>query len=149
MTSNEILHYCLDNLDGTVLVNSWGEQGIFYNPENELKRGVYILTSKEKDGENDSSSNLNRANVYRINLGIRKKTFIDLFGFIPARPSKGGVVKMDFDFSQVDTIMPHPVYAWMSWICVLNPSTETFEKLKPLIQEAYEYAKEKFLQRLK
>jgi hypothetical protein len=27
---------------------------------------------------------------------------------------------------------------------VLNPSNETFEKLKPFIQEAYEFLKEKF-----
>ena len=53
MTPDKILQYCLNNLEGTVLVNSWGEKGIFYNPNNTLKRGVYILTVKEKDGEND------------------------------------------------------------------------------------------------
>lgn len=30
--SNEILDYCLANFKDTVLVNSWGEYGIFYNP---------------------------------------------------------------------------------------------------------------------
>lgn len=43
-----------------------------------------------------------------------------------------------------DKILPHPVYAWMVWVCVLNPSEQTFEELKPYIQETYEYAKEKF-----
>ena len=66
MTLDEILQYCLNNLEGTVLVNSWGEKGIFYNPNNTLKRGVYILTVKEKDGENDKSSNLDRENIYRV-----------------------------------------------------------------------------------
>ena len=33
MTADEILQYCLANLAGTVLVNSWGERGIFYNPK--------------------------------------------------------------------------------------------------------------------
>ncbi len=51
MKAEEILNYCLENLEGTVLVESWGEKGIFYNPENKLKRGIYILTIKEKDGE--------------------------------------------------------------------------------------------------
>ena len=60
MTPDEILKYCLENLEGTVLVNSWGERGIYYNPDNILKRGVYILTVKEKDGYNDKSSCLNR-----------------------------------------------------------------------------------------
>lgn len=63
---------------------------------------------------------------------------------MPKRPATGGVVEMDYDFSSVDRVLPHPVYAWMGWLCVLNPSEDTFESLKLYIQEAYEYAKEKF-----
>ncbi|MCI9577109.1 MAG: hypothetical protein HFJ84_10870 [Clostridiales bacterium] len=147
MTPDEVLKYCLENLEGTVLVNSWGERGVYYNPDNILKRGVYILTVKEKDGDNDKSSNLNRKNIYRINLGIRKTTFIEMFDFIPKRPAKGEIVDMNYDFSATNKILPHPVYAWMGWICSLNPSEKTFEELKPHIQEAYEYAKEKFKKR--
>lgn len=147
MTSNEILEYCLKNLDGTILVNSWGEHGIFYNPGGNLKRGIYVLTVKEKDGDNDKSSKLDREDVYRVNLGVRKDTFSKMFGQTPKRPDKGCVVDMDYDFSSIDTLLPHPVYAWMGWICVLNPSESRFEELKPLIQEAYEYAKEKYAKR--
>lgn len=50
MTADEIWEYCLKEWEGTVLVNSWGERGIFYNPYNKLKRGIYVLTVKEKDG---------------------------------------------------------------------------------------------------
>ena len=147
MTLDEILQYCLNNLEGTVLVNSWGEKGIFYNPNNTLKRGVYILTVKEKDGENDKSSNLDRENIYRVNMGLRKNTFVNMFGDIPKRPAKGGVVEMEYDFTSGNKLMPHPVYAWMGWVCILNPTEQEFEELKPLIQEAYEYAKEKFKKR--
>ena len=42
MTPDKILNYCLENLEGTVLVESWGEKGIFYNPGHVLKRDVYI-----------------------------------------------------------------------------------------------------------
>ena len=144
MKPDDILEYCLDRLPDTVSVNSWGESGIFYNPNNILKRGIYVLTVKEKDGDNDNSSELNRENIYRVNIGIRKETFLALFGAVPARPPKGGIVDMPFDLTKTDKILPHPVYAWMSWICVLNPSDTTFEQLKPLIKEAYEYAKEKY-----
>lgn len=147
MKSDEILQYCLKNLDGTVLVSSWGEKGIFYNPNNTLKRGVYILTIKEKDGENDKSSNLNRENIYRVNVGVQKKTFINMFGEIPKRPDKGCIVDMKYDFTSTNKIIPHPVYAWMGWICCLNPTEKTFDELKPLILEAYEYAKEKYKKR--
>ncbi|MDO5089699.1 MAG: DUF6194 family protein [Leptotrichiaceae bacterium] len=149
MKADDILKYCIENLEGTVLINSWGEKGIFYNPDDKLKRGIYILTVKEKDGENDKSSHLNRENVYRVNLGLRKNTFKKMFGQIPKRPDKGGIVDMEYDFSVMDRIIPHPVYAWMSWICSLNPSEITFEKLTPLIYEAYEYAKEKYAKRIK
>ena len=83
MTPDEVLKYCLENLEGAVLVNSWGERGIFYNPGNVLKRGVYVLTVKEKDGDNDKGSNLDRENVYRVNIGVRKTTFIERFGAVP------------------------------------------------------------------
>lgn len=53
---DDILRYCSDNFDGIVEVNSWGERGIFYNPGGVLKHGVYVLTVKEKDGENDRMS---------------------------------------------------------------------------------------------
>lgn len=34
MKPDEILQYCLETLDGSVLVESWGEKGIFYNVVN-------------------------------------------------------------------------------------------------------------------
>ncbi len=147
MKPDEILEDCLKNLEGSILVESWGEKGIFYNPGHVLKRGVYILTVKEKDGDNDKGSDLDRPGIYRVNMGVRKGTFIKLFEAVPKRPGAGGIVEMDYDFSAVDQILPHPVYAWMGWISVLNPSENTFEALKPYIQEAYEYAKEKFAKR--
>ena len=66
---------------------------------------------------------------------------------VPSRPPKGGVVSAGADFTALDRLMPHPVYAWMGWIAALNPSPETFEAMKPLIQESYEYAREKFAKR--
>lgn len=147
MKPEDILQYCLANLEGTVRTESWGESGIFYNPGGVLKRGVYVLTVKEKDGANDRASQLNRPGIYRVNLGLRKETYTRLFGPLPSRPPKGGVVSAGADFTALDYLMPHPVYAWMGWIAALNPSPETFEAMKPLIQESYEYAREKFAKR--
>ncbi|SNR91741.1 hypothetical protein SAMN05446037_1001408 [Anaerovirgula multivorans] len=147
MKPKDILEYCLENLEGTILIESWGEKGIFYNPNQVLKRGVYVLTVKEKDGNNDKGSNLDRENIYRVNVGLRKSSFKKIFGEIPKRPNAACIVNMNYDFTELNKIIPHPVYAWMGWISVLNPSKETFEILKPLIQEAYEYSKEKFKKR--
>lgn len=147
ITPDNILKYCLDNLEGVAEVRSWGERGIFYNPSSVLKRGVYVLTIKEKDGGNDRASRLDREGAWRVNIGVRKQTFRTLFGELPKRPCKGSIVDMPYNFTAKNVIMPHPVYAWMGWICALSPSETTFESLKPYILESYEYAKEKFSKR--
>lgn len=143
MNPQEILDFCLSNLDGTVFVESWGEKGVFYNPEGKLKRGVYTLTIKEKNGENDKASDLDRSGIFRINIGSKKQTFLDLFKCIPHRPQAGGVVDMPYDFTCLNRMIPHPVYGWMGWVCMLSPDQDGFERLKPYIQESYLFAIEK------
>ena len=69
-----------------------------------------MLTIKEKDGANDSSSNLNRDSVFRLNIGISKNTFTKLFNYIPRRPLAGKTIDMSYDFSKLNYLMPHPVY---------------------------------------
>jgi hypothetical protein len=50
----------------------------------------------------------------------------------------GGIVATGHDFSRLDARLPHPVYTAMSWMCVLSPSAETFEKVvPPLPDEAH------------
>ena len=44
---------------------------------------------------------------------------------------------MNFDFTRQRVLMPHPVYGWMNWVCMLNPTETEFERLKGLIDEAY------------
>lgn len=53
------------------------------------------------------------------------------------------------DFTPADVITPHPVYGWMSWIAVKDPSPATFEELKPLLEDAYGLATEKFAKRVR
>ena len=79
--------------------------------------------------EFDNASNLDRPGVYRLNIGVSKKTFETLF--------ENDAVH---DFTALDTLMPHPVYVSNHFVCVLNPSDATFERLKPLLSEAYEIA---------
>ena len=147
MKPDEILTWCLENLDDSVFVKSWGEKGVFYNPGRQLKRGIYVLTIKGKDGKNHKGSNLGREGVFRVNFGLKKSTFQRLFGPLPARPPAGGVVEMPYDFSAADHLLPHPVYGWMGWVCILNPSEAFFPELKPLILESYSLAVEKFKRR--
>jgi len=109
-----------------------------------LPNGVYFCTIKEKDGDNDKSSNLDRDNTFRFSIGISKQSFENLFNTKYKRPKKGGIIESDFNFEELDIITPHPIYGWTSWICILNSSKESFDDIKDFIEESYNLAIEKF-----
>lgn len=120
---------------------AWGDTFFIYNPGRELppERGFPFATIVTKDyGNFDCASNLNRPGVFRLNIGVGKETYRSLFGPQPSPPGAAGVVDTGHDFSALDQLLPHPVYAPQSWVCVLNPSAATFETVRPLLAEAYE-----------
>lgn len=145
----QIIEYCLSEFEGLVVDKNWGERGLFYNPDKKLPKGIYVLTFKEKNGQNDRASKLDRDNTYRLNLGVSKTTFSKMFGAIPKRPAAGNIVSTGHDFAQPNQITPHPIYGWMSWIAVLNPSNDTFAQVQPLIEEGVGLAKAKYAKKMK
>lgn len=149
VTPEAIISRVLSRYGGLVEATSWGERGVFYNPGHVLARGVYVLTVKDHDGPNDQASRLQRDGVFRVNVGVSPQTYERLFGPRPPRPPKGGCVDTGHDFTALDHLMPHPVYGWMGWLGVLNPSVTTFEELAPLIDEAHERAAATFAKRTK
>ena len=142
-----IHRFITEELDGVVPQNTWGERAYFYNPGGVLKRGTYFTTIKEKDGENDRASDLNRDGFWRLNMGIHRATFLDLFGSPPTRPGKGETIEGPWDFTDTDVLMPHPVYGWMSWVAIVSPGEATFEQCKTLISDAHARAVETFKKR--
>ncbi|UII26030.1 DUF6194 family protein [Fulvivirga maritima] len=150
LSKAEIIEDIKSQFQGLVLDKNWGEEGLFYNPEGKLAKGVYLLTFKEKDGPNDSASNTNREGVYRLNLGISEASFLSLFREKLARPKAGNTINMNCDFTEFDKVMPHPVYGWMCWIGVLNPTKVTYSKLLfPLISESFQIVCSKYDKRIK
>jgi hypothetical protein len=88
-------------------------------------------------GEFDNTSHLDRPDVYRLNIGVSRDTFRAVTGY---SPDEFDAHAADYDFAALDRLMPHPLYATQSYVCILNPSPATFETLKPLLAEAYERA---------
>ena len=75
----------------------------------------------------DDASDLRRDGVFRLNIGVTGRTF-DRY----VDPS------VDPDHTELDRVLPHPVYAAQHWLAILNPSTTSFETIvKPLIDEAH------------
>jgi hypothetical protein len=149
MTPEQIITKISSQLDGVIPKSSWGETSLFYNPGKKLPNGVYFCTVKENDGDNDKSSNLSREGIYRVSIGVSKDTYESKFGVKPKRPPKGGIVDTGHDFTKTNMLMPHPIYAWMSWVCVLSPTQELFNEIYPLIVEAHGNAMLKFSKKVK
>ncbi len=129
MDENGITDYIINTFAGVETATNLGYTFFFYGPD----RMLPFATIATADNEGDRVSNLDRPGVFRLNIGVSKPTFQSLFG-------TGKVDVSTYDFTALDTIMPHPDYAPQSWICVLNPSDTTFHKLRPLLSEAYELA---------
>jgi hypothetical protein len=157
MDEASITRYITDTFDGVdVVVASrdtgapevaWGDTFFSYDPGRQLppERRFPFATIVTKDyGAFDCASQLNRAGVFRLNIGVSKETYRSLFGPQPSPPGAAGVVDTGHDFTALDQIMPHPVYGHLSWVCVLNPSEATFQAVRPLIAEAYNRAVRKY-----
>lgn len=135
-----IIKYIIDEFDSLNPLETWGELSFFVNPGMKLKRGKYFATIKSKDGDNDKGSNLDREGVFRLSMGLPPKEYEAIFGSRPPRPVKGGIVKSYYDFTALDTLTPHPIYGWMGWIAILNPSETNFARCKDYLNAAYRKA---------
>lgn len=146
MEQTTIIQYISDTFAGVDIVRpevgdqaaiAVGDTFFIYDPERNLEPRFRLpfATIVTKDyGDFDRASNLNRPGVFRLNIGVGKETHQSLFG---PRTAMSGGSDPGYDFTALDKLMPHPVYALQSWVCVLNPSEATFETVKPLLAEAY------------
>ena len=112
---------------------AWGDSFFIYDPDRNLpdtRRFPFATIVTQDYGDFDNASKLDRPDVFRVNIGVSKETFATLFA-----------AEGDHDFTQLDRLMPHPLYGPNHFVCVLNPSDSTFESIKPLLAEAYEIAR--------
>ena len=147
MNEAEVSQYITTTFEGVDVVVASGDSFFFYNPDSSVPpdHRFPFVTLVTSDG-NDDFSNLNRAATFRLNIGLSKQTFRELFGTprLPvygATAAESGPDASDYDFTALDQLMPHPVYGRMYWVCILNPSAETFAtKVQTLLAEAYDMA---------
>jgi uncharacterized protein DUF6194 len=134
MDEASITQYITDTFAGVETATAQGYTFFFYGPHRKLP----FATLATQDKDYDRVSHLDRPSVFRLNVGVSKETYRSLFGSQPSSPGAGGVVDTGHYFTALDQILPHPVYAPMSWVCVLNPSDATFQAVRPLLAEAYD-----------
>lgn len=137
MTEDGIRKYVAEHFAGVDTVVADAGTFFIYDPQRDLpdnKRWPFA-TIVDCDNDFDNRSNLDRENVFRLNIGVSKETLQSMFGTLSL--AADGSVE-GYDFARLDALMPHPMYGRMHWLCVLNPSDATFEKILALLDEAYQ-----------
>jgi hypothetical protein len=133
MNEAAIADYILKTFPDVETTSAYGYDMFFYKSDRKLSFATMISS----DYEYDHISNLNRPGIFRLNIGVGKQTFQSLFG-------AEEINIRNYDFTALDVIMSHPEYAQYHFICVLSPSEETFEKIRPLLAEAYDIAARRY-----
>jgi Family of unknown function (DUF6194) len=143
MNEAEITQYITDTFNDIKITVHEGNSFYSYDPEQKFPFATLMTNDV-----NDQASDLSRPGIFRLNIGVSRDTYQSLFGAQPAWGKDGGVVDTGHDFTVLDQFMPHPIYAPMSWICILNPSEANVETVKKYLAEAYELDVKKYAKRV-
>jgi hypothetical protein len=120
---------------------AWGDSFFYYDSEDDVaqrKLPFATIVTQDYDGF-DMASNLNRHGIYRLNLAVGRVRFEELVGYPPAQHASH---EEDFDYSALDCVLPHPVYAAQAWVSILNPGDKTSALARSVIVEAHGRAAE-------
>ena len=134
-----MVEYIARTFSGVETTSAMGYIFFFYGTDRRLPFATVAVT----DNEFDSVSKLDREGVYRLNIGVDRETYRGLLGEEKPRLGPDGIVAGGHDFTELDRILPHPVYAPQSWVAVLNPGRRTWNRVQELLAEAYERAVER------
>jgi hypothetical protein len=122
---------------------AWGDSFFFYEPAGELpadrRMPFATIVIQDYDGF-DSSSDLNRPGVFRLNIAVGRTGFEELVGYPPAAHAERGA---GVDYAALDRVLPHPVYAPQGWVSILNPGEATDAQARTLLVQAHARAVER------
>ena len=119
-----ITHYITTTFPDTDVVTIEGGSFFSLDTEKHWPNFATIVWSDEFD---EASEVLRRPGVFRLNIGVSRPTFERLIGSDP-----------EPDYTALDRVLPHPVYARQLWLSVINPSDATFtDVVVPLLDEAH------------
>ncbi|MFC8796346.1 DUF6194 family protein [Streptomyces griseoincarnatus] len=114
---------------------AWGDAFFYYAPDGVMPRTVQPYgTIVTKNYPDDTASDLDGPDRWRVNIHVDRATFRELTGdqADPATP---------------DLVLPHPVYGSAGWIAVVNPGRETGDTVLRLLREAHDAARARFERR--
>ena len=125
LTPDDVVAYITATWPETDVVEAMNAWFFSLDPEKHWPNYATLVTTDE----HDEASNLSRPDTFRLNLGVDRPTFERV-------ATEAGP---DPDYTALDRLMPHPVYAAQRWICIVNPSRATFhDTVVPLLTLAHD-----------
>ena len=98
------------------------------------ERRMPFATIVTHDTDFDGYAQLDRDGAFRLNISLDRHTFATLF---PEHNSRAALEAANFDYATRDSILPHPVYGRMHWVCSINPDS-SYPQCQTLLRTAYE-----------
>ncbi|HEY3407098.1 MAG TPA: DUF6194 family protein [Propionicimonas sp.] len=108
---------------------AWGDLFFYYAPDGVVPPGQPFATIVTKDYPGEPSSGLG-GGVFRVNIDAARRD---------QNPVEDPAVR--------DTVMPHPVYGHLGWVCIVQPEECTSRLLPDLLREAHEAAQRRWARR--
>ena len=148
MTADEIIAF-VSSLPGVAPVTAseangapeaaWGDSFFFYDPDDDdanRRMPFATIVTQDYDGF-DTASDLDRPGVFRLNIGVGRTAFEKLTGYPPGEHDAQPV---RLDYTALDRLIPHPVYAAQAWVAILNPGEATAGQARSLLTDAHALA---------
>nr|WP_218010361.1 DUF6194 family protein [Actinomadura chibensis] len=118
---------------------AWGDHFFYYAPDRQVpQRTQPYATIVTKNYPDDSLSDLDRPDRWRLNIHVGRRASAELIGEEAGEP---------VDFAAADTLLPHPVYRAQGWVSIVCPGAETFSLAVRLMREAHEAARSRAARR--
>lgn len=145
MTEDELIQFVTE-LPGVRVVTAseasgapevaWGDSFFYYDPDglsDDRDFPFATIVTNDYDGF-DTASKLARQGVFRLNISVGRVVFEETLGYPPAAHSEqhDGI-----DYSELDRVLPNPVYATQGWVSILNPGERTAEQARALLRDAH------------
>jgi hypothetical protein len=146
MSAPALLSAIKRELPGTVMTEGSGDWFVFYDPDGITvpERRFPFITVVTGD-RYDAASWLDRdAASFRVNLGVGRAVYEALFGPAPRQAAGHEVIGTGFDYTTPDMALPHPFYAPMHWVCIVNPGDRSRAALAALMQAAHAHARARY-----
>jgi hypothetical protein len=145
MNADAMVRYVNETFDGVWAVENLGDTYFMYAPDGALPpQRQHPFATLVTGDRHDHASNLDRPDTYRLNIGLTRATYVARFGPAPTERLADGSLLTGSDYTALDTLMPHPVYASQYWVCVLNPGEATLESVRAYLAEAHGFAARKY-----